>query len=154
MSAKVISFDYTLTNPAGEVIDSSEGRDPLVFMTGIGQIIPGLESELIRLNVGDKKRVQVQAAEAYGQHDPKRTIEVPLEKLPKEGIEIGDQFNAGGDHGSFVVTSVTETHATLDGNHPLAGVDLTFDVEVTGVRDATLEELAHGHAHGPGGHEH
>lgn len=154
MSEKVFSFHYTLTNPAGEVLDSSDGRDPLVFMAGKGQIIPGLESELILLNVGDKKKVEVKAVDAYGEHDPARTIEVPLDKLPKENIEVGDQFHAGAEHASFVVTSVTETHAKLDGNHPLAGVDLTFDIEVTGIRDATLEELAHGHAHGPGGHGH
>ena len=154
MSDKVFSFHYTLTNPAGKVLDSSEGRDPLVFMVGKGQIIPGLESELILLNVGDQKKIEVPAAAAYGEHDPKRAVEVPLEKLPKEHIEVGDQFQAGGEHQSFIVTKVTETHATLDGNHPLAGVDLTFDVEVTGIRDATLEELAHGHAHGPGGHSH
>jgi len=154
MSAKVFSFHYTLTNPAGQVLDSSEGREPLVFLAGAGQIIPGLESELVQLNVGDKKKVEVQAADAYGDHDPKKMIEVPLEKLPKEKIEVGDQFQAGGQQAPFTVTSVTETHATLDANHPLAGVNLTFDVEVTEVRDATLEELAHGHAHGAGGHSH
>ncbi|MEI8340161.1 MAG: peptidylprolyl isomerase [Verrucomicrobiota bacterium] len=154
MSAKVFSFHYTLTNAAGQVLDSSEGREPLVFMAGAGQIIPGLEAELVQLTVGDKKKVAVPAVDAYGEHDPKKMIEVPLEKLPKENIEVGDQFQAGGQHSPFTVTSLTETHATLDGNHPLAGVDLTFDVEVTGVREASLEELAHGHAHGPGGHGH
>jgi len=152
MSSKVFSFHYTLTNAAGEILDSSAGREPLVFMAGKGQIIPGLESEQVLLKVGDKKKVEVQAANAYGEHDPKRMIEVPLEKLPKENIEVGDQFQAGDAQASLTVTRVTETHATLDGNHPLAGVDLTFEVELTGIREATLEELAHGHAHGPGGH--
>jgi len=154
MSAKVFSFHYTLTNSAGQVLDSSEGREPLVFMAGAGQIIPGLETELVQLSVGDKKKVEVQAADAYGEHDPQKLIEVPLDKLPKEKVEIGDQFQAGGQHAPLTVTGLTETHATLDANHPLAGMNLTFDVEVTGVREATMEELAHGHAHGPGGHSH
>ena len=154
MSAKVFSFHYTLTNAAGEILDSSDGREPLVFMEGAGQIIPGLESELVRLNAGEKKKVEVQAADAYGEHDPKKLIEVPLDKLPKENIELGDQFHADGQHTPFTVTGISETHATLDGNHPLAGMNLTFNVEVTGVREATLEERAHGHAHGPGGHAH
>jgi FKBP-type peptidyl-prolyl cis-trans isomerase SlyD len=154
MSAKVFAFHYTLTNPAGQVLDSSAGREPLFFMAGAGQIIPGLESVLVQLNAGDKKKVEVKAADAYGEHDPEKLIEVPLDKLPKEKVEIGDQFQAGNQHAPLTVTSVTETHATLDANHPLAGVDLTFDVEVTEIRDATEEELAHGHAHGPGGHGH
>ena len=154
MSAKVFSFHYTLTNASGEVLDSSAGREPLVFMTGAGQIIPGLESELVLLREGETKKVEVPAAEAYGEHDPNKLIEVPLDKLPKEKVEVGDQFHAGGQHTPLTVKSVTETHATLDANHPLAGMNLTFDVEVTGIRDATLEELAHGHAHGPGGHGH
>jgi len=154
MSAKVYSFHYTLTNSTGQVLDSSEGREPLVFMAGAGQIIPGLEAELVALGVGDKKKVEVRAVDAYGERDPQKLIEVPLDKLPKEKVEIGDQFQAGGQHAPLTVTEVTETHATLDANHPLAGMDLSFDVEVTGVREATLEELAHGHAHGPGGHSH
>jgi FKBP-type peptidyl-prolyl cis-trans isomerase SlyD len=154
MSAKVYSFHYTLTNPSGQVLDSSEGREPLVFLEGAGQIIPGLESELVGLAAGEKKKVEVQAADAYGEHDPEKLIEVPLDKLPKEKVEVGDQFQAGGQHAPLTVTSVTETHATLNANHPLAGVNLTFDVEMTGVREATMEELAHGHAHGPGGHGH
>jgi len=154
MIAKVFSFHYTLTDATGTVLDSSEGSEPLVFMEGAGQIIPGLESELILMNAGDRKKVEVKAADAYGEHDPERLIEVPLDKLPKENIEVGDQFQASNQPIPLTVTKVSETHATLDANHPLAGKDLTFDVELTGVRDASDEEMAHGHAHGPGGHGH
>lgn len=155
MSAKVFSFHYTLTNADGQVLDSSDGHEPLVFMEGVGQIIPGLEAEVVRMNKGDRKKIEVKAADAYGEHDLERLIEVPLEILPKEKkVEIGDQFKAGNQPGPMTVTHVTETHATLDANHPLAGKDLTFDVELTGLRDATEEEIAHGHAHGPGGHGH
>lgn len=154
MSAKVYSFHYTLTNAAGQVLDSSEGQNPLVFMVGAGQIIPGLEVELVQMNQGDRKKVKVKAVDAYGEYDAAQLIEVPLEKLPKEKIEIGDKFHAGNQSSPLRVTSVTETHATLDANHPLAGMDLTFAVELTEIRDATEEELAHGHAHGAGGHGH
>jgi len=154
MSAKVYSFHYTLTNAAGQVLDTSNGGEPLLFMAGSGQIIPGLAAELVLMDMGDRKKVEVKAADAYGEHDPAQLIEVPLDKLPKDKIEVGDQFQASNQPGPLTVTSVTETHATLDANHPLAGMDLTFDVELTGVREATEEELAHGHAHGPGGHGH
>jgi FKBP-type peptidyl-prolyl cis-trans isomerase SlyD len=156
MSKKVISFHYTLTNSAGEVLDSSEGREPLSFLEGVGQIIPNLEAELRQLKVGDKKRVAIKADDAFGHKDPNNIVEVPLERMPTPDINVGDRFRAGEGPGAPIVTAtkITETHVTLDGNHPLAGMDLMFDVEVTGVRDATEEEIAHGHAHGPGGHSH
>jgi FKBP-type peptidyl-prolyl cis-trans isomerase SlyD len=156
VSQKVISFHYTLTDSSGKTLDSSTGSEPLTFLEGVGQIIPGLESELLGMKVGDKKRVGVKAKDAYGEKDAGNIIEVPLEKMPTSKIKVGDQFRAGKDDHSPVVTvaKVTETHVTLDGNHPLAGMDLSFDVEITEVRDATKDELTHGHAHGPGGHHH
>lgn len=154
MSAKVYSFHYTLTDIAGQVLDSSVGHEPLVFLAGAGQIIPGLETELVLLNKGDRKKIEVKAGDAYGARDASRLIEVPLTKLPKEKVAVGDQFQSQEHDNPFTVTLVTETHATLDANHPLAGMDLTFDVEVVEIRDATGEEVAHGHAHGPGGHGH
>ena len=156
MAAKVISFHYTLTDHAGKTLDSSAGSEPLTFLAGAGQIIPGLETHLLTMKVGDKRRVLVPAKDAYGAKDPANTTEMPLDQMPAKGIQVGDRFRAGAnDHAPVVtVAKITGTHVTLDGNHPLAGLDLTFDVEVTEVRDATQEELAHGHSHGAGGHHH
>ena len=156
MSKRVISFHYTLTNPSGEKLDSSEGNAPLSFIEGTGQLIRGLETELQKLNVGDKKRVAVKAADAYGIRDEKKVVEVARNKMPNQKIKLGDKFRGGKDDHSpiLTVTKLTDATVTLDANHELAGVDLTFDVEITGVREATQEELSHGHVHGPGGHHH
>jgi FKBP-type peptidyl-prolyl cis-trans isomerase SlyD len=156
MSQKVISFHYTLTDSGGTKLDSSAGGEPLTFLEGVGQIIPGLEGHLKNMKVGEKKHVTVKARDGYGEKDPKNVAEVPLEQMPTRRIKVGDRFRAGQEPHSPIVTvvKVTETHATLDGNHQLAGMDLTFDVEITEIREATEEELAHGHVHGSGGHAH
>jgi FKBP-type peptidyl-prolyl cis-trans isomerase SlyD len=156
MSQKVISFHYKLTDSDGKTLDSSAAGEPLTFLEGSGQVIPGLETELRKMKVGDKKHVTVKAKDGYGEKDPGNVLELPLEQMPTRRVKMGDRFRAGSDNHSPVVTvvKVTETHVTLDGNHPLAGMDLTFDVEITEVRDATAEELTHGHVHGPGGHAH
>ncbi|HVM59601.1 MAG TPA: peptidylprolyl isomerase [Verrucomicrobiae bacterium] len=156
MNKNVISFHYTLTDPTGTTLDSSAGSEPLTFLEGSGQIISGLEAEIRGMKVGDKKHVTVKAQDAYGAHDASNVMEVPLDKMPSKSIKVGDRFRAGKDSHAPVVTAtkVTDTHVTLDGNHPLAGMDLTFDVEITQVRAATADELAHGHVHGPGGHHH
>ena len=156
MSRRVISFHYKLTDSTGKVIDESKGRGPLSFMEGAGQIIPGLEKQLLDLKKGDKKTIQVPAAEAYGLPDKARVLTVKREQLPNKDVKVGDQFTGGQEeHGPvFVVTQVSEAEATLDGNHPLAGVDLTFDVELADTREATQEEVSHGHAHGEHGHSH
>ncbi len=156
MNSKVISFHYKLTDKTGEVLDSSEGDQPMTFLAGVGQIIPGLETVLETLKVGEKKKVTVKAAEAYGAHDASKLVDVPIEKMPTKKIKVGDRFQLSGDEHSMPLTvaKVTDKHVTLDSNHPLAGKDLTFDVEITEVRTATDEEMAHGHAHGPGCHHH
>ncbi len=138
------------------MLDSSSGSDPLSYLEGSGQIIPGLEKQLALLSVGDQRTVQVEAEHAYGQHDETLVMEVPRDRLPKtEELSVGDQFSGrspDGESGAvFTVVALSDETVTLDGNHPLAGEDLTFEVEITAVRDATEEELAHGHAHGPGG---
>lgn len=154
MTQKVISFHYKLTNTQGDVIDSSEEKEPLAFLTGSNQIISGLEKELIAMNIGDKKVVNVSAEEAYGPKFEDRIAEVPKEQFPEE-VEVGMMFSTDPEGQSIVtVTGVTDTHITVDANHPLAGEDLTFDVEVTVIRDATADELDHGHAHGEGGVQH
>lgn len=156
MNPRVVTFHYTLTNATGEKLDSSVGQDPMTYMEGAQQIIPGLEREIKSLKAKDKKKIQVPAAEAYGPRDERFVMNVPLERLPAKDLKIGQLFQITEDKNSppFMVTSVTATHAILDGNHPLAGVDLTFDVEIVETRDATAEEMQHGHAHGAGGHHH
>ena len=156
---RVISFHYTLTNKAGEVIDTSrDQQEPFSYMEGVGQIIPGLEKSLALLSVGDSKKIEVAAADAYGTHDAQLIVEVPRNKLPTtHEIAIGDQFQASGPQGEMLLFRVLELNGEtvkLDGNHPLAGEDLVFDVEVMKIRDATKEELAHGHAHHGDGHHH
>jgi FKBP-type peptidyl-prolyl cis-trans isomerase SlyD len=141
MSARVISFHYTLTDPKGETLDSSAGRSPLSFVEGQGQIISGLETELAQLSVGDKKRIEVKAQHAYGLRNPDLVFEVTRDRLPSHDIKVGDKFRSPASPMPLLVTKLTDTHVTLDANHPLADTDLTFDVEVTEMREATAEEL-------------
>jgi FKBP-type peptidyl-prolyl cis-trans isomerase SlyD len=159
MKPQVISFHYTLKDKSGKQIESSHSGDPVICLEGGGQIIPALEKVLVGLKVGDKKEVPLKAAEAYGQHDKNLIIDVPKDQLPKgkEALKVGHQFQSQAPEGGiqlFTVKAVTDSHATLDGNHPLAGQDLTFNIEVTEKREATKEELEHGHVHGPDGHHH
>lgn len=156
---RVISFHYTLTNKAGEVIDTSrDQKEAFSYMEGVGQIIPGLEKPMALLNVGDVRKIEVAAKDAYGVHDVQLIVDVPRAKLPNSTeLSIGDQFQASGPQGEMLMFRVLEINGDsvkLDGNHPLAGEDLIFDVEVMKIRDATKEELAHGHAHGGDGHHH
>jgi FKBP-type peptidyl-prolyl cis-trans isomerase SlyD len=156
---RVISFHYTLTDASGEVIDTSrDSQSPFSYLEGLNQIIPGLEKAMGLLSTGDKRKIEVEPAEAYGDFDEQLIVEVPRSKLPNaEELAMGDQFQASGPNGEqllFRVLEVKGDAVKLDGNHPLAGQKLTFDVEVTDMRAATNEELAHGHAHGPGGHHH
>jgi FKBP-type peptidyl-prolyl cis-trans isomerase SlyD len=157
MSRHVVTFHYTLRDPAGRVLDTSAGGDPIVYLEGAGQIIDGLDEQLRGVAAGTKTRVQVPAARAYGAHDPAQVQQVRRAQLPVEGeLKVGDQFQAGADRFAPVVTvvAIEDDRVTLDANHPLAGTDLTFDVEVVAVRAATAEEEQHGHAHGRDGHEH
>jgi len=161
MTTEIISFHYTLTDPAGTTLDSSLKGEPLTFMTGSGHIIPGLETQLLQLQTGAKQRLAVPAKDAYGERDPNRIFDVAREKFPTGEVKIGDQFRLGSEHQAAVVTvvNVTDTQVRIDTNHPLAGVDLTFDVEVLAKRVATPEELeacCHGKHEGQccGRHEH
>ncbi len=143
MSHKVITFHYTLTDADGVVIESSVERgEPITFMTGIGMIVPGLEREIVNFAEGHKQKVEVKAEEAYGLIDFTKYVQVPKEALPKPDIAVGDVFQSNVSPTPFTVKEVHETHVVLDGNHPLAGEDLTFDVEVKENRDATEEEVA------------
>ncbi|SEF71094.1 FKBP-type peptidyl-prolyl cis-trans isomerase [Marinobacterium lutimaris] len=153
----VVSIHYTLTNAAGEKLDSSEGQQPLAYLHGASNIIPGLENALVGKAVGDKLSVTVEPEEGYGEVREELVQEVDRSNF--EGIDVvepGMQFMAQTPWGQQPVTvvKVEGDNVTLDGNHPLAGQTLSFDVEVVEVREATEEELSHGHVHGEGGHEH
>ncbi len=152
---KVITFNYILKDTKGQVLDSS-GGEPMAFLTGTGQIIPALEEQLTGMLIGSKKTVHIAAKEAYGDNDPKMIIEVPKTDLAHIQIEVGAflQLNLGQQLKVVRVASIAEDIVTLDGNHPLAGQDLVFDVEMMNSREATAEEQSHGHAHGVGGHHH
>ncbi|WP_048308831.1 peptidylprolyl isomerase [Halomonas sp. PR-M31] len=153
----VVAFHYTLTNDSGEVLDSSEGREPLTYLHGSGNIIPGLEKELEGRQDGDKLQVTVTPEEGYGENQPALVQEVPRDSFQGvESIEPGMQFQAQTQGGPLMVTvtKVEGDTVTVDGNHPLAGQKLNFDVEISEVRDATQEEVEHGHVHGEGDHEH
>jgi FKBP-type peptidyl-prolyl cis-trans isomerase SlyD len=158
MAARVVSFHYTLKNKNGDVLDSSLHSRPMTFLEGSGQIIPGLERVMLLLGVGDKREVKIPAIEAYGEYDASLRFDVPLTQFPKDhGLKVGDMFRAGPSEEEsriFQVVALTDTHASLDGNHPLAGQDLFFSIEVIATRAATPEEIAHGHVHGQGDHHH
>ena len=157
MAQQVIGFHYTLKDKEGTTIDSSVGATPLLFLEGSGQIIPGLEKELIPMSTGDKKAVEIKAADAYGEVVDDLRITVAKTQFPEgSNIKVGDQFQVNEEPTApiFTITEIAGDEVKIDGNHPLAGEDLFFDVEVTEKRDATEEEVAHGHAHGVGGHHH
>jgi FKBP-type peptidyl-prolyl cis-trans isomerase SlyD len=147
-----VSFHYTLSNDAGEQLDSSIGDAPLFYLHGKGNIIPGLEAALEGRQAGDKFSVTIPPEQAYGVFDASMQQVVSKKMFDDLDIEVGMQFHADVSHGAGIIT-ITEINGddiTIDGNHPLAGVALTFDVEVVEVRDASADELAHGHVHGEG----
>lgn len=154
---KVGMIDYSLTDAEGNVIDASNGQ-ALAYLHGHSNLIPGLEKELEGKQVGDKFTANIAAADAYGETQP-HLIQEGVPKSMFQGVdnlEVGMRFEAQSEQGvhSVEITKVDDETVTVDGNHPLAGKDLNFDIEVMGVRDATEEELEHGHAHGDGGHQH
>ncbi len=154
---RVIGFHYTLTDKSGTVLDSSIGDEPLYFLESSQQIIPGLEKVIALMNVGDKKKIEVLAADAYGDVNPELVVTVKRTQFPPDAqLTVGDQFQVNNDHHSpvFTIMKIESEEVTVDGNHPMAGKDLFFDVEIVGMREATAEEVTHGHAHGEHGHGH
>lgn len=155
---KAVALDYKLTIDGGIVVDASEKGEPLWYLHGNANIIPGLEKELEGLKVGDEKTVVVSAAEGYGEYQADRQHAVPKASFPPDSsFEVGDRVMAQAPDGSGLparIAAVSAKEVTLDFNHELAGKELTFTIKVTEVRDATKEELTHGHVHGPGGHHH
>jgi FKBP-type peptidyl-prolyl cis-trans isomerase SlyD len=154
---KVVTLNYTLTDNEGNVIDQSTDSS-FAYLHGASNIIPGLESALAGKAAGDSLNVSVEPSEAYGERDPEKTQSVPRNMFPEDTeIEVGMQFHAQGPGGETLVVTIAGVEGdtiTVDGNHPLAGIPLNFAVEVIEVRDASEEELDHGHVHGPGGHDH
>lgn len=149
----VVTIHYTLKDEADKVIDSSTGGEPLAYLHGHGNIVPGLERELSGRSVGDRLQVRVPAAEGYGEYDRALVQKVPRRALQGiANLRVGLRLQAGQQ--AVTVTHLAGDMVTLDGNHPLAGQNLHFEVEITAVRPATEEELAHGHVHGDGGHHH
>ena len=149
----VASVHYTGTLPeSGEVFDSSEGRDPLTFLVGHKQMIPGFEDELLGAEKGERRTFTLEPERAYGEKIPEAVQQIPAEMFGDITPEPGMTLMS--DVGPFNVVSVEGDTVTVDFNHKLAGETLQFSVEVVDVRAATEEEIAHGHAHGPGGHNH
>lgn len=150
----VVSFDYVLRDKeTGEVIDSSAGN-PLTFLVGVGQIIPGLEKRMMGMVQGEKRTIEVPAEEAYGPIDPNLIQQAPREYFQGIDLEVGLPLQAQTPEGqiiSMVVVDFDENTVTVDLNHPLAGRDLVFDIEIVHIREASPEEVLHGHAHGVGG---
>jgi len=153
----VVSFHYTLTNERGEDLESSRDGQPMTYLHGAHNIIPGLEQALAGKSAGDCLKVTLSPAEAYGERDPTRLQRIPAKHFrdPRR-LQVGERISLQTRQGSMpaVVVKVGRFNVDVDTNHPLAGQTLTFDVEVTEVREASAEEIAHGHAHGPGGHHH
>lgn len=152
----VVAITYTLKNDEGVVLDSSVGKESLYYLHGHGNLVIGLEEELENKTKGAKFSVSVPSEKGYGKKDAKLIQTVPLSAFGTNKVEVGMQFHAEGQGGPVVVT-VTEIkgdQVTVDGNHPLADATLHFDIVVDEVREATAEEIAHGHVHGPGGHHH
>lgn len=153
----VVQIDYTLTDTEGKVLDSSRGHEPLAYLHGASNIIPGLENALTGKSAGDGLTVSVPPEQAYGVRHEQMIQDVPRKAFGDADVKVGMQFQAQGQNaGGRLVTVVAVNPDTIriDANHPLAGQTLNFDVKVVSVRAATPEEITHRHVHGPGGHHH
>ena len=154
---QVIGIHYTMKNDVGEVLESSHGGHPMLYLADSGQVLLTLDKEIQGLAVGETKSVTLAAKDAYGEINPALKMNVKIGQFPA-GTEVktGLQFRASNEPGTplFRVINVLGEEVFIDGNHPLAGQTLHFDVEVTEKREATKEEIDHGHAHGDGGHHH
>ncbi|MEO5970120.1 MAG: peptidylprolyl isomerase [Bdellovibrionia bacterium] len=153
----VVSIQYTLTDEKKEVLDRSSAQDPLVYLHGTGSLIPGLEQALEGRVAGEKLQVTVNPEDGYGLRSDKMLQNVQRSEFPQgEELEVGMRYQVEGDEGPMVLTivEIRDDEVIVDANHPLAGVTLHFDVEVGSVREATENELSHGHAHGPNDHHH
>jgi FKBP-type peptidyl-prolyl cis-trans isomerase SlyD len=152
---KVVTFHYSLTDAEGSFTEASEGKDPIVYLHGYGNIVPGLENELRGKKAGDSFQARIAPEHAYGMRDESAVQRVPVKHLIRPGkLEVGKAVAVNTNAGPrrALVLKIGKFNVDLDLNHPLAGKTLVFDVRVVEVRDATPEEIAHRHVHGPGGH--
>lgn len=153
----VVTIDYTLKNGEGTLLDTSDGREPLVYLHGVGALIPGLEKEMEGKEKGNQFNTVIQPDDAYGTRKEELVKVVSKEGFQgDEELKVGMQVQLETDHGPSiaVVSNIENENVTLDLNHPLADMTLHFDVSIKDVRQATDEEISHGHVHGPGGHHH
>jgi FKBP-type peptidyl-prolyl cis-trans isomerase SlyD len=153
----VVSIEYVLRDDQGDVIDSSEGDEPLAYIHGHEQIVPGLENALAGRIKGDAVDAVIAPKDGYGDHDDELIIRITRDELPPEMVpEVGMEIGAEDEDGEqmYMITEINGPELTLDGNHPLAGKTLHFAVKIVDVRMASKEELLHGHVHGSGGHHH
>ena len=153
---KAVAIEFTLKDEAGEVLETSVGKDPLWYLQGQGNLVPGLEKALLGRDVGETVDVTLPPAEGYGERDEKEVRNVPLRKFKAERIQVGGryQIQAGDGQRIVFVKAVNGDYALVDGNHPLAGKTLHFICKVVEVRDASEDEQQHGHVHAPEGHGH
>ena len=154
----VVEIHYTLSDESKAVLDSTEGAEPLAYLHGYSQIIPGLEKELAGKKVGDKLEVIVLPEDAYGEYDPNQTSVVSRNQFPQGAeLEVNSMFQSTDSQGNpvaIVITHIEGDNITIDANSPLAGKKLFFSVEIVSIREASKEEQEHGHVHGSGGHHH
>lgn len=153
----VVTMHYELKDDAGEVLDSSKGQEPLTYLHGANNIIIGLEEQLLGKSQGDVVNAVVSPEKGYGMPIEQLIQQVPKEAFGEvENVEVGMRFQADTEQGPVpvVITAIEDNMVTVDGNHPLAGKELHFECEITEIRDASAEEIEHGHVHGPGGHQH
>ena len=155
---KVVTMKFTLTDDAGNVLDSTDNGGPFSYISGTGMVLPKLEEAVSIMMIGAKKQLKLDATDGYGNLNEDAVQVVGKENFPADfNLEVGMEYMASNPDGMqmpFVITEVRDEDVTIDFNHPLAGKNLNFDLELLDVRDATAEELAHGHVHGAGGHHH
>jgi FKBP-type peptidyl-prolyl cis-trans isomerase SlyD len=157
-SNKVVTINFTLQDSEGNVIESTENIEPFSYISGNNQILPKLEDAVNQMLIGAKKDVLINAADGYGEYDEAAVQQVNRKEFPEDiKLEEGMRLIANSPEGKqmpFIINKIEENEITVDFNHPLAGKNLRFNVELLDVRDATPEELSHGHVHGAGGHHH
>ncbi len=153
---KVVSIEYTVKNQAGEVLETSQGDEPLAFIQGSGSLLPAVEKALLGQAAGHTAQLALTPEDGFGVRDEKRIRNVPLRKFGNQKIKVGGRYAMKADDHveEVMVTAIKGDYASVDGNHPFAGMHLSFEVKVVEVRDATKDELAHGHVHGAHGHHH
>lgn len=157
-NGKVVSFHYSLKDTDGNLLEESRGGEPTAYLHGKNNILPALEAELVGKETGAQVEVSLTPAQGYGEYNPEAVQRVPIKNLVGKGkkVRLGQIIDVQTDQGprQVRVLKAGKFNADVDTNHPLAGMDLVFNIEITDVRDASDEEIAHGHAHGPGGHQH